>query len=143
MRLKRLIPGLLMPVLCAAVCLAVSRTGLFFRLYVDLFGYDEVGPGGSFLCFPLLALLTGAVPAVLLSGKERNVWTGWTAISFALFFAAEVLRVLPSGPVDPRLFFLLWIPAVLPAVLFHLFPALPAAAARRWSVRIRGRREAL
>ena len=104
MRLKYLIPGLLMPVVCAAVYLAVSRTGQFFRLYVDLFGYDEVGPGVSFLCFPLLALLTGAVPAVLLSGKERNVRAGWTAVFFALFYAAEVLRVLPSGPVDPCLF---------------------------------------
>ena len=134
LRLPRLIPCLFMPPLCAGLYLAVSRTGLFFRLYIALFGWDEVGPGLSYLCFPLLALLTGIVPAVLLSALDRSprsvwIWTAWTALFFALFFTFEVID--QTGlPTDPALFFFLWIPGTLFAFLFQCLPLWIASAVR-------------
>lgn len=134
MPLCRLIPCLFMPPLCAGLYLAVSRTGLFFSLYIALFGWDEVGPGLSYLCFPVIALLTGIVPAVLLSARDRSprsvwIWTAWTALFFALFFTVEVID--QTGlPTEPALFFFLWIPGTLFAFLFHCLPFWIASATR-------------
>ena len=132
MRLSKRIPCFLMPPLCAAVYLLLDRTGLFFRIYVALFGWDEVGPSLSILCFPLLALLTGILPAVLLTGREHSVWTAWAALFFAGFFAYEFLAVFKWDSVlyDFPLFAVLWVITVLFAVLFHLIPSWIASAVR-------------
>ena len=136
---RRLIPCLSMPVLCAAVYLVLSRTGLYAKAYILLFGWDEVGPGLDFLCFPALALLTGLLPAVLLTGRERNVWTGWSAVFFAGFFAFEVMNAL-GWDIDIPFFLFLWIPAVLLSVFFHFLPSWIASAVRGLSERMRRKR---
>ncbi len=133
-RRTRLIPCLTMPVLCAAVYLVLSRAGLYAKAYILLFGWDEVGPGLDFLCFPALALLTGLLPAVLLTGRERNVWTGWSAVFFAGFFAFEVMNAI-RWDIDIPFFLFLWIPAVLLSVLFHFLPSWIASVVRGVSER--------
>ena len=105
MRLSKRIPCFLMPPLCAAVYLLLDRTGLFFRIYIALFGWDEIGPSLSILCFPILAFLCGILPAILLTGREHSVWTAWAALFFAGFFAYEFLghngSLRPSFPPYP------------------------------------------
>ena len=138
MGLRKKIPCFLMPPLCAGLYLAVSRTGLFFRIYVALFGWDEIGAGMSILCFPILALLCGILPAVLLTGRDHSVWTAWAALFFALFFLFEVMDQIGFPP-DPPFFFILWIPASLFAFLFHLLPSWIASAVRAIRMKQRNR----
>lgn len=132
LRLPRLIPCLLMPPLAAALFCAVNLTALFdgliSRLWL-LFGSD-FGLDFVFLLFPLLVLVFGLVPAFLLNRRERRVWTLWSAVFFAVFFALCIL-VLSRGDADPPyIFLLMWLMTAPGVILCHLLPSWTASAVR-------------
>ena len=132
-RPARLIPCLLIPVLCAAVFYAVNLTGLFDRILAPLYRRDaDFGLTFVFVVFPLLVLLAGTVPAFLLGARERKIWALWTVFFFAAFFALYIFLVAreEEDPDPFRIHLLMWLMLAPGAILCHLLPAWIVSAVR-------------
>ncbi len=126
MRLHRLIPCLLIPPLTAVLFLAYVYSDAFFALLTRLFG-DVDSLSFLLVLFPLLVLILGVIPALLLRGKETRLWGIWTAVFYAVFFAVYVFA---ASRRDPELSPVLWFMTAPPVVFWHALPSLLVSAVR-------------